>query len=255
MSAPPLVDVTRREGSTGPVWVLTLRGSPAGGAHYENKLNDAMVSALHGALDRVEREAGGGPGAVVTVSTGKFYSNGLDVEYVLSLSRDDTLAFLRRVMRLLHRLLLLPYPTVAALNGHAYAGGFLLALAHDHRVANADKGYACMTELDLGSPLPAGLNALLKDKLPRHFAARMMLEVARVTGPALVANHGAALAAPGDKVLDAAVEFAGSLAGKGGSGTVRELKEDLFADSARLLWSGPVMTPREAAREDADSKL
>ena len=49
--------------------------------------------------------------------------------------------------------LCLPIPTVALINGHAFAGGCLLALAHDYRIMRSDRGYMCMNEILLPSPL------------------------------------------------------------------------------------------------------
>ena len=57
-------------------------------------------------------------------------------------------------------------PTVAALPGHAFAGGFMLALACDYRVMNNRRGYCCLNEAEIGLPLTIGMTALVMAKLP-----------------------------------------------------------------------------------------
>ena len=96
-------------------------------------------------------DAGRDARALVTVGTGKHYSNGFDLDFLGALPRGDLEAFMDRVLRLLTRLLTFPVPTVAAVNGHAFGIGAMLALAHDRRVMRADRGWFCLPEIDLGS--------------------------------------------------------------------------------------------------------
>ncbi len=60
--------------------------------------------------------------------------------------------------------MLLPVPTVAALNGHAFAAGVFLALACDDRVMRSDRGWFCISEVDVGVPIGAPMTNLLKAK-------------------------------------------------------------------------------------------
>ncbi|MGH3184694.1 MAG: enoyl-CoA hydratase/isomerase family protein, partial [Acidimicrobiales bacterium] len=100
----------------GPVWVVHLRSG-------ENRIDDDFVRDVGDALDRVE--ASGLPTALVTTGEGKFYSNGLDLDWLGS--APDPAASLDRVHRLLVRVLTFPAVTVAAVNGHAFAAGAMLA--------------------------------------------------------------------------------------------------------------------------------
>ena len=55
---------------------------------------------------------------------------------------------------------------MAVVSGHAFAGGLLLSMCHDHRTMRADKGYMCLSELNLDFPLPEHFCDLLKATLP-----------------------------------------------------------------------------------------
>src|SRR5438105_3972873 len=87
--------------------------------HSENRFHPDFLDGFHAALDEVEKAEG--PRALVTTGTGKFYSNGLDLDW-LGQHGDQLAGYLARVHALYARLLTLPLPTVAAINGHAFAG-------------------------------------------------------------------------------------------------------------------------------------
>ena len=74
------------------------------------------------------------------------------------------------------RIMLLPFPTVAALNGHAYAGGMALAMAHDFRVMLSGNGIKiCMNEISLGAPIPLGMVEILRCKVHGDSILKEML--------------------------------------------------------------------------------
>jgi len=57
-------------------------------------------------------------------------------------------------------------PTVCLLNGHAFAAGFMLAMYHDYRIQNPDKGFLCINELEFGVPLQTPMMSIFREKLP-----------------------------------------------------------------------------------------
>ncbi len=71
-------------------------------------------------------------------------------------------------MALMGRIIMLPIPTVAAVNGHAFGAGFMTALCHDVRMMRADRGFLCANEMQLGMVIPRPELALFRHKLPAH---------------------------------------------------------------------------------------
>lgn len=142
--------------------------------------------------------------------------------------------------RLLQRIMTFPMPTVAAINGHAIAGGWLLALAHDYRIMNSDNGFASMTEVDLGATLTPPLNTFLKEKLPRRVAAKMMTEGCRLTAQDMLKLEIIDFAVSRNYLLQKAIEQGRAIAPKASTGIYGELKKDLYLDAYKALGSGTV---------------
>ena len=117
------------------------------------------------------------PAGVVITTSGidKFYSNGLDLAHMTA-----TPHFFRdAVYALWHRLATFPMPTVAWVNGHAFAGGLMLAMFHDYRAMNPHRGYLCLNELELGIPLAPPMAGVFRQKVSASVLRRMVLEVER----------------------------------------------------------------------------
>ena len=205
----------------GDVRVLHMRND-------ENRFNRQSIDALHAALDEVE--AIDGPVALVTTGEGKFYSNGLDLDWLLA-GTNDTSGFLDDVHRLLGRILGFPAVTVAAVNGHAFAGGGMLAVAHDFVVMREDRGYWCLPEVDLGLPLTPPMYAVVAAHLPRPTVHESSLSGRRYSGPEAVIAGIADEVADDASVIDRAVEIAGQLAGK---------NRDVVREHKRLMYGAAV---------------
>lgn len=73
-----------------------------------------------------------------------------------------------------------PMPTIALINGHAFAGGLMTAMMHDYRIMNPHRGFVCVNELEFGAPLPAPMAAIFRQKVPNPNTYRsMVLEAKR----------------------------------------------------------------------------
>ncbi|KAL5708155.1 hypothetical protein ACHQM5_018980 [Ranunculus cassubicifolius] len=91
---------------------------------------------------------------LITTGTGKFFSNGLDLSWAQSNGPSNYLPRLQQMgsdfKQLLTDLLTLPLPTIAAVNGHAAAAGFVFAITHDYVFMRKDRGVLYMSEIDIG---------------------------------------------------------------------------------------------------------
>jgi len=210
-----MIELTREES----VFVLRLD-------HGENRFDPGLMAALAEALGRVA--AAEPPVALVTTGTGKFYSNGLDVAHMGTLSPEEIGAYLRGVMQLLGRVLTFPAITVAAVNGHAFGAGAQIAVAHDFQVMRADRGYFCMPEVDMRVPLHPAMTAVLQARLPVRTVHRVIATGRRFGGEEAAALQIVDRAVPGDQVLPSAVAMAAELAEKA-SPALGALKQGMYA--------------------------
>ena len=197
----------------------------------ENRMNRTWVDDVNRALDEVDAAAD--PKALVTTGSGKFYSNGLDLEW-LGAGVEDFGAFAAEVERIFARLLGAPYPTVAACNGHTFAAGAMLAMSHDFSVMRADRGYFCLPEVDLKIPLTPGMNALMTSRLPAVTAHEVLVTGRRFGGEEAAAKGIVTEVAAEDQVLARAVEMANELAPKSGP-TMGVIKQRMYAEAIDLL--------------------
>ncbi|MGW1391245.1 enoyl-CoA hydratase-related protein [Streptomyces nigra] len=199
----------------------------------ENRFHPDWIAAFGAALDEVEKADG--PRALVTAATGKFWSNGLDLEW-LTAHADDYHDYVVSVHQLFARVLSLPLVTVAALQGHTFAAGAMLSLAHDFRVMRADRGYWCLPEADINIPFTPGMSALIQSRLTPRTAHEAMI-TARRYGGADAAQAGIVdRAVPEDAVRSTAIELAQAQVNKAGD-TVGTIKSRMY---------GPVLSTLRA---------
>jgi enoyl-CoA hydratase/carnithine racemase len=195
----------------------------------ENRFGPDWLTLAEDALDQVVAA----PAPLVTIADGKFYSNGLDLEWV-SAHPDQFEAYAARVEALLARILTLPVPTVAAVNGHAFGAGAMFAMAHDWRIMRADRGYFCFPEVDINIPFTPGMAALIQSKLTARSAVDSMTTGRRFTGPDALAIGLVDATADEAELLDQAVAKLAELEGKAGD-TLGAIKTTMFAEVVRKL--------------------
>ena len=188
------MDITlTREGS---VAVLTWNQG-------ENRINLDSLARLNEFLDEIE--ATDGPLSIVLTGSGKFFCNGLDLERFGN-QRDEFVETLHQLEQTIGRLLVFPAYTVAALNGHAFAGGALISCAFDYRIMREDRDYWCMNEAEIGLTLDERLWSILANRLPRATATVAATTARRFSGPdALRCGIVEAVAGEGDVLAQALV--------------------------------------------------
>jgi len=208
----------------GDVFVLDLGDS-------ENRFHPDWVASVDAALDEVEKA--GEPCALVTAATGKFYSNGLDLEWV-GTHGELRERYVVSVHQLFARMLTLPVITVAALQGHTFAAGAMFSLAHDLRVMRADRGYWCLPEADLAMPFTRGMSALIQARLAPRTAHEAMITARRYPGPDALACGVVDHVVDEESVRRTAVELAAAQAGKAGP-VLATIKARLYATALDAL--------------------
>jgi enoyl-CoA hydratase/carnithine racemase len=136
----------------------------------KNALGVKMMQFL---IDRL-RDAGGAP--VLLTGAGNAFSAGLDLKQVASLDSATADPFLRLLEQCMAALYLYPGPTVAAVNGHAIAGGCVLALSCDHRVATTSPAAKIgINEVAVGLRFPPRVLAIVRSRVPRRYRERVLL--------------------------------------------------------------------------------
>ncbi|KAK9283365.1 hypothetical protein L1049_011607 [Liquidambar formosana] len=169
----------------GDLFVLTLTGAG------EHRLNPTLLDAISAALRRVKAETSTSS-ALITTAQGKFFSNGYDLAWAKSSDPIITSSDRFRVMSskfrsLVADLISLRMPTIAAVSGHASAGGLILALCHDYVLMRKDRGFLYMSELDIGLKIPPWLFAILRCKIGSPAALReVALRAAKLTAETAV---------------------------------------------------------------------
>lgn len=153
----------------------------------ENRFNGNFVAAMNEALDEIAANDDL-RAAVFTGTQEKFFSNGLDLNWILQLPNEEILPFLLEWEKLLNRTFTFPKPLVAALNGHTFAGGLFFALCADWRVMRRDRGWCCVPEIDLCLELPPGNIALIA-----HVVGHRNTDYLAMTGRRLTAEEAQSL--------------------------------------------------------------
>lgn len=208
----------------GSVYVLQLGDT-------ENRFHPTWISEVNDALGEVEDDPDAR--ALVTTGTGKFYSNGLDLDW-LSANADQHSDYIRATHALLARMLSLPVITVAAVQGHAFAAGAMFTLAHDFRVMRADRGFWCLPEVDINMPFTPGMAALIQARLAPQAAHEAMTTGRRYGGADALAAGIVDHAVAETDVLATATDLAQTLTSKAGT-TLAAIKTGMYAPALQAL--------------------
>jgi enoyl-CoA hydratase len=126
---------------------LTLRLAHGKASALDVELLEALLREFDAIADDVR--------AVVLTGTGLIFSAGVDLFRITRDGPDYVRRFLPLLCRVLHKLFTFPRPVVAAVNGHAIAGGCVIVLACDARLMAEGPGKIGIPELLVGVPFPA----------------------------------------------------------------------------------------------------
>lgn len=175
-----------------------------------NVLDLELLTALTAALDELAtgEPATGAPPLVLT-GRGAAFSAGVDLRRIVDGDAEYVGQFLRALSGAFCALFRYPGPTVAAINGHAIAGGYVLAAACDHRVAATGDGRLGLSELQVGVPFPTAAIEIVRHAVGTPLAATLALS-AELFDPQAAAQAGLIdeVVAP-DLLMESAVAEAG----------------------------------------------
>lgn len=198
----------------------------------ENRFHPDHLAEIEEALDEIEA-MDGNPAAVIT-GEDRFFSLGLDLDWMAAADPAEAMASVERTMALLARILTAPFGTVAAVNGHAFGGGAMLALACDARVMREDRGYVCFPEVDVDLVFLPGMSAMIAGRLTPQAAHEAMLSGARYGAAGALRLGIADASSSEDALVAAAAERAAALAGKTPA-TVSGIKAGLYGEIVAKL--------------------
>jgi enoyl-CoA hydratase/carnithine racemase len=158
----------------------------------ENKQNLDFAKAMNTALDEIVADKAV-QAVILTSSDEKNFSQGVDVGWMAQRFQDQEFQAIKDFMYVMNevfkKLMLVPMPTIAAINGHAFGNGAIIACACDFRFMRSDKGFFCFPEVNVGIPLLYGMNAFVKKAVPLYKLVEMQFSGNRYGAPELEKYH------------------------------------------------------------------
>lgn len=178
----------------------------------ENRQNLEFAQTLSRILDEIIEDPAI-TAAVITSADEKNWSLGVDIDWLGKQFQDQAFDNIKQFMYgmndVFKKLLLLPIPAIASINGHAFGNGAILSCACDFRFMKADRGYFCFPEVDLGIPFLPGMVAFVRKAVPEYQFNIMKLTGKRVGAEELAAHHVIEKACPdADAVIAESLAFA-----------------------------------------------
>ena len=177
----------------------------------ENRFNPKFLDAVLSVLDDIEKNTEANA-LVVKSAHEKIFSNGIDLEwlypYVQKKDLDTCKAFFYKLNDVFKRVLMYPMPTIAAMNGHSFAGGAILSCAFDFRFMRTQRGFFCFPEVDLGIPFLPGMTALLDKAIPKYKMIEMQLTGVRLPAEECEKHNIIVKSCPVENLMDDVIAFA-----------------------------------------------
>jgi len=154
--------------------------------------------ALLEVLARLKAES---PPAVIVTGTGAIFSAGVDLLRILQEGEPYIRAFLPALEDVVEAVFAFPRPLVAAVNGHAIAGGAVMALAADRRAMAEGKGRFGVPELRVGVPFPPAVVGVLRFAIPAPYRAEVLYGGGTYDGAGALARGFVDALVPAEELL------------------------------------------------------
>ncbi|MFO7570535.1 MAG: enoyl-CoA hydratase/isomerase family protein [Smithellaceae bacterium] len=206
----------------------------------ENRQNLVFSRELNATLDEIVADKFVNA-LILTSSDEKNFSQGIDVEWILTQLQNKELTpineFVVGMNEVFKKLLTIPIPTIAAINGHAFGNGSILSCACDFRFMRSDRGFFCFPEVNLGIPFRYGMNAFIKKAVPMYKLSEMQFTGNRYGASELEAHHIIVKACAGnDELMAESIAFAKTFQKK--RGIFGEIKKRLYKDIIETIDTG-----------------
>ncbi len=206
-----------------------------------NAIDAELVRELRDCLQSI-RDDSSVSGIVLTSASRKFFSIGFDIPALYDLSRGEFEHFYSSFNMLCIELYAFPKPAVAAVTGHATAGGCILALCCDYRFITNGRALMGVNEIRLGVPVPYPADCMLR-RLIGTGPAREVIDTGRFYDPRESKKLGLVdeVIEP-EQLMERAVEYSGEIAA---------YPHDAFA-VGKMNRTGPVMEEIEQHRRERE---
>ena len=214
------------------VAVITLARPPV------NAMDHDTIVALGAAFKRLKDDARSS-GAILT-GEGAAFSAGVDVRAFASYDARKRREMALAITQMTAEALALPFPLIAAINGHALGGGFVLALCCDYRIAVDEAGIRLgMPEASAGVPFPAGPLRIIRHELPPSLLRTMPLSSEAQSPRRLWEGHAIDTLVPREALLTKAHDRVVAIAAQPGFAVVKkQVRGALAADVAAFAYAG-----------------
>ncbi|MBN1534750.1 MAG: enoyl-CoA hydratase/isomerase family protein [Spirochaetes bacterium] len=203
----------------------------------ENRHNPSFAEGMLRCFDEILKDESNH--AVILTSTDqKNFSQGIDVGWLLGRKQENDLDSIKKFMYSMNNvfktILLYPMPVIAAINGHAFGNGAIIACACDFRFMKSDKGFFCFPEVDISIPFLPSMIAWVKKAIPYYKFMELKLTGKRATAPELERDHVIVKACTDQTdLMNQAMEFAKTFHKR--RGIYGEMKKRLNKDVIEIM--------------------
>ena len=181
----------------GTVAVLTMTNG-------ENRHNPTFTDSILNAFDEIEKDENISS-VVIASNDPKNWSQGIDLPWLMgAFNNKDYQAikdFMYGLNKVFKRILLSPMPVIAAINGHAFGGGAIMACACDFRFMKSSRGFFCFPEIDINVPFLPGMICLVKKAFPYYKVEEAVYAGKRFGAKELEEHHVIMKACEDDEML------------------------------------------------------
>ena len=159
----------------------------------ENRHNPEFIRAILAAFDEIEGDPAILSSVVIASNDPKNWSQGIDLQWMTdAMARNDLQGirdFMYGLNRIFNRILLYPMPVIAAINGHVFGDGTIMACACDFRFMKADRGFFCFPEIDINIPFLPGMQAIIRKAIPYYKLEELVFSGKRTGAVELETHH------------------------------------------------------------------